>query len=102
MTALLLIDVQKGLDEPYWGVRNNPGAEFNMELLLNHWRDKKLPIIHVHHDSTNPKSPLRPGYAGNDVKEFAKPLPDEPLFRKTVNSAFIGTGLEGIFARAGH
>lgn len=31
-TALLIIDVQKGFDLPYRGVRNNPAAESNISL----------------------------------------------------------------------
>lgn len=27
--ALILIDIQQGMDEPYWGPRNNPDAEPN-------------------------------------------------------------------------
>ena len=92
--ALLVIDVQQGLDDPALGQRNNPDAEANMALLLQAWRRHGWPVIHVHHDSVEPDSPLRPGLPGNAVKPEVQPLPGETCFRKTVNSAFIGTGLE--------
>ena len=53
-----------------------------------------LPIVHIRHCSINPESPLRPELPGNAFKEEAQPLPDEIIFSKTVNSAFIGTELE--------
>ena len=93
-TALLIIDVQKGLDEPRYGQRNNPQAEANMARLLDQWRQQHWPVIHIRHCSTEPNSPLRPELTGNAYKDEVQPLPDEPQFSKTVNSAFIGTGLE--------
>jgi nicotinamidase-related amidase len=93
-TALLVIDVQKGLDDPSWGKRNNPGAESNIALLLSEWRTHELPIIHIRHCSVEPNSPLRPELPGNEFKEEAQPLPEEKQFSKSVNSAFIGTELE--------
>ena len=95
--ALLVIDVQKGLDDPSWGKRNNPEAESNIALLLSHWRKQKLPVIHIRHCSVAPNSPLRPELPGNAFKEEAQPLPGEKQFSKSVNSAFIGTGLEQYF-----
>ena len=92
--ALILIDVQKGFDLPFWGSRNNPEAETNIAKLLSVWRSRDLPIIHVKHCSVSPKSPLHPDQPGNAFKDEAQPLPGEQLFTKTVNSAFIGTGLE--------
>ncbi|MBT4035472.1 MAG: cysteine hydrolase [Candidatus Marinimicrobia bacterium] len=92
--ALLLIDVQKGFDSPAWGQRNNPDAESNIKRLLDAWRKHDRPIIHVKHCSVSPKSPLHPDQPGNDFKDEASPLSGEPEFSKTVNSAFIGTGLE--------
>jgi nicotinamidase-related amidase len=92
--ALLLIDVQKAFDEPVWGSRNNPEAESNIALLLAKWREHALPVIHVKHCSTEPNSPLRPERPGNEFKDEARPIPGEKQFRKSVNSAFIGTGLE--------
>ena len=92
--ALLVIDVQKGFDDPFWGKRNNQHAESNIALLLAAWRNKKLPIIHIQHCSVEPGSPLRPHQPGNEFKEEAQPAPGEKRFTKTVNSAFIGTELE--------
>ena len=93
-SALLLIDVQQGLDDPRWGERNNPDAERNIAALLAAWRRKGRPVIHVQHMSVEPDSPLRPERPGNAVKAEAAPHSGEPVFRKTVNSAFIGTELE--------
>ncbi len=93
-SALLIIDVQKGFDGPHWGNRNNLDAETNMSLLLNEWRNQNFPIIHVQHCSVEPNSPLRPELPGNAFKNEVKPLPGEKQFTKSVNSAFIGTGLE--------
>ena len=93
-TVLLVIDVQKGLDDPSLGKRNNPDAESNIALLLSKCRKHELPIIHIRHCSVEPNSPLHPELPGNEFKEEAQPLPGETQFSKSVNSAFIGTGLE--------
>lgn len=93
-TALLLIDVQQAFDDPAWGPRNNPGAEAAIARLLAAFRAQGLPVIHVKHDSVEPHSTLRPDRPGNALKPEAAPLAGEPLFSKSVNSAFIGTDLE--------
>ena len=92
--ALIIVDVQEGFDDPVWGERNNPQAETNIERLLDVWRRTGRPIFHVKHDSPNPHSPLHPSSPGNAIKALVRPLDDEPLLRKSVNSAFIGTDLE--------
>jgi nicotinamidase-related amidase len=93
--TLILIDVQKGFDEPYWGERNNPDAEGHIERLVARWRASERPMIHVRHDSVEPGSALRPDAPGNAIKDVATPRPGEPVVGKHVNSAFIGTDLEG-------
>ncbi len=93
-TALLLIDIQKGLFDPFWGERNNPQAENNMTTLLALFREKAMPIFHVQHLSILPTSPLRPGQSGAEFMDFVQPKNGEFVFQKNVNSAFIGTQLE--------
>jgi nicotinamidase-related amidase len=94
MKALIVIDVQKGFDDPKWGDRNNPKAEENMAKLLKVWRETKQPVFHIKHNSIEQNSPLRPGQQGNEIKDIVTPLPGEPIIIKAVNSALIGTDLE--------
>ncbi|MBX7152341.1 cysteine hydrolase [bacterium] len=95
--ALLLIDIQKGFDNiQYWGgQRNNPYAEENAKNLLMHWRKNNLPVFHIQHCSTNPRSPLHASNIGNEFKDIVKPMYHETIIKKNVNSAFIGTHLKG-------
>lgn len=93
-TALIIIDVQEGLDHPKLGKRNNPGAEQNMARLLADWRKNKRPIFHIQHMSTEPESTLRPELPGNAIKQIVAPQGDEPVIQKSVNNAFVGTNLE--------
>lgn len=89
-TALLVIDVQRGLDDAaYWGPRNNPGCEQNIGRLLAAWRERGEPVVFVRHDSVVPDSPLAPGQPGNDLKAVVDGEPDL-LVTKSVNSAFLG------------
>ncbi|MBV6631614.1 MAG: cysteine hydrolase [Alphaproteobacteria bacterium] len=90
--ALILVDIQVGLEGPYWGERNNPEAEANASRLLTHWREQGWPLVHIGHDSRTPGSPLKgPGTA---FKPPVQPLDGEVVMMKHVNSAFIGTNLE--------
>ena len=94
--ALLLIDIQKGFDNiEYWGgQRNNINAEENAAELLKLWRDHHLPVFHIQHCSSNPHSPLHETNEGNNFKDIVTPLASEPIIKKNVNSAFIGTDLK--------
>ena len=99
-TALIIIDVQVGLDEPRLGKRNNPDAENKMAQILADWRANQRPIFHVQHMSTEPNSPLRPELPGNAIKPIVAPQGDEPLIQKQVNNAFVGTDLEDRLRKA--
>jgi nicotinamidase-related amidase len=89
--ALLVVDVQRGLDDTaHWGERNNPACEHNIAALIERWRGEGRPIVFIRHDSVEPDSPLAPGLPGNAFKDVVAGEPDL-LVRKEVNSAFYGT-----------
>lgn len=92
--ALLVIDVQQGFDSPGWGPRNNPDAEARVAALLEAWRSAGWPVVHAQHVSVEPGSVLGPDQPGVEIKPEAKPQEGEPVFQKSVNSAFLGTELE--------
>ncbi|MGB0695318.1 MAG: cysteine hydrolase family protein [Rhodospirillaceae bacterium] len=97
--TLILIDIQRGFDHPRWGARNNPDAEQTAGALLQHWRAKGGLVAHIRHVSVESGSPLKG--AGTEFKPEVTPFGDEVIFEKSVNSAFIGTGLEAFLRQNG-
>lgn len=101
--ALVIIDVQKGIDQNHhWGGnRNNPEAEGNIKLLLNFWRQKQFPIVIIKHDSQEKASPFYPGQEGNLLKDFVRPVDGELVITKSTANAFIRTDLESTLRTRG-
>ncbi|KAJ5238797.1 hypothetical protein N7468_003416 [Penicillium chermesinum] len=108
-TALVLIDNQSGFTHAStassWGNgRSNPLYEVNIQSLITAFRTAKetsstpLELIHVFHSSVQAGSPLHPSHPAQGIRplDYAIPAKDgsEPVFWKSVNSSFIGTGLE--------
>ena len=102
-TALLVIDVQMAFVHIDEGglARSTPQAESNIRRLLEKFRDGGGRIIHIHHHSHEPGSPFTASLPGALVQAFAQPAPGEAVYIKHVNSAFIGTSLEGDLSRDG-
>ena len=104
-TALLLIDVQVGVDVlSHWGGsngrRNNPDAEAKMSQLLAAWRNAKLQVAFTRHDSRESASPLKFSLPTGAQKPGFEPVAGEIVVEKDVNSGFIGTDLEIQLRRA--
>jgi nicotinamidase-related amidase len=98
--VLIIIDLQKAIDHPSWGERNNPDAETHIAALLQAWRATHRPVYHIRHDSIEAASHYRPGQPGNGFKPEAQPHPGEIVIVKRTNSAFIGTDLESRLRKA--
>ena len=89
-TALVVVDAQAGFDDAaWWGRRNNPDADANIEALVSGFADAGQPIVYVRHDSDNPDSPLHPDHPGNRLKPYLHATPDL-VVTKRVNSSFHG------------
>jgi nicotinamidase-related amidase len=88
-TALIVVDLQRGFDDPAFGHRNNPAAEGNVARLIEVWRERRQPIVFVQHDSRGEASPLNPAHPGHELKPEVTGSPDL-LVHKSVHSAFHG------------
>ena len=88
-SALVVVDVQRAFNDPYWGRRARSNCEENVGKLLLSFRRARRPVVFVQHDSVNPASPLHPSAPGNAFHDVLTGAPDL-LVRKKVNSAFYG------------
>jgi len=98
-TALLLIDVQIGVDDlSHWGGatgrRNNPNAEKKMLELLTKWRTLGFPVAFTQHDSVESNSPLKLNLPTGRQKPGFEIQSGDIAVTKNVNNGFIGTSLQ--------
>jgi nicotinamidase-related amidase len=98
--ALVVVDVGAATAGPLRADRNNPGAERAVAALLEEFRSRALPVVHVRHDIDEAASPHHPGGQDPGEPEIA-PLPGEPVVAKSTTSAFIGTELASTLRRCG-
>lgn len=92
--ALVIIDMQQGMNHPRLGRRNNPDAELQIRHLLDAWRQSQRPVVHVRHMSRAHDSVFWPGQPGCEFQDALQPLAHEHVFEKNVPDAFTATGLE--------
>lgn len=88
--ALIVVDLQRGFEEPSYGRRDNPDCEANIRRLVEAFRADGSPIVLVRHDSVEPDSPLRPDLPGNAFKAELEDVEPALLVSKRVHSAFHG------------
>ncbi len=94
--ALIIIDMQKAIYEPYWsefGPRNNLEAEASLAQMVQKWRESGRRVIFIRHDSTDLNSAYR---AGTDTHAFIEnllPKEEDVIISKNTNSSFIGSSL---------
>jgi len=94
-TALLIIDIQ---NDYFPGGRmelvGSPEASLEAKALLEAFRSRKLPVIHVQHVSTRPGATFfLPDTDGVRIHDNVRPAPGEPVVTKHFPNAFRETGL---------
>ncbi len=94
LRALIIIDMQKGMQSAELGRRNNMHAEANIQQLLARWRSLKLPVVHVRHMSRSRDSVFWPGQVGAEFQDALLPLDSEHVIEKNVTDAFANSSLE--------
>lgn len=95
-TALIVIDVQQGFDDPFWGRRNNPNLETNIAKILQHWRAQKQPVYIVQHWSKVPNLPLTEGTPGCELKDGSSAESVGPRWFSEVTELMIQRGLQTV------
>jgi nicotinamidase-related amidase len=94
-TALVLIDIQNDyFPGGNFEVPASPEAGRRAAVLLESFRDRNWPVIHVQHLSFRPGATfLLPGTPGAEIHQSVAPLPDEKLVTKNFPNSFRATNL---------
>ncbi|MEO0439184.1 MAG: isochorismatase family protein [Pseudomonadota bacterium] len=96
LRPLIVLDVQRAIDQPVWNGKNNPGYLHVIQALLKHWREQHWPVIHVKHNEAHPASTYHTHGPWNAFKEEVAPLETESVVSKAQNCAFIDTELDAL------
>lgn len=93
--ALILIDIQ---NDYFKGgaveLEGSDQAVRNASDLLRHFREKKLPVIHVQHHSVRKNATFFiPGTRGVEISDMVFPVEGETVIIKNFPNSFRNTGL---------
>jgi len=103
-TALIVIDAQQEYFAPTGKVvlPGGPAAAKKIAEALAWARERKVPVVHVVHESRKPNAPIfAPGSAALEIHPAARPAPGEPVVQKHLPGSFTGTKLEEILRQQG-
>ncbi|MBI1921669.1 MAG: cysteine hydrolase [Geobacter sp.] len=94
-TALLVIDIQNDyFPGGRMEVEGSPAASLKAKVLLELFRARQLPIVHIRHISNRPGATFfLPGTEGTDIHPNAAPLSGEPVIVKNFPNSFRDTEL---------
>ncbi len=94
-TALLLVDIQNDyFPDGSMSLVNSVEAGQKAGILLEKFRSKKLPVIHMQHLSVRPGATFFvPGTPGVEINSCVTPLESEVQFTKKFPNSFRDTGL---------
>ncbi len=94
-TALLMLEIQNDyFPNGRIPLENSVEASAKAQSVLQRYRDKKLPIIHVQHISTHPNaSYFLPCTRGAEFYQDVVPLKGEMIIKKHYPNSFKDTGL---------
>jgi nicotinamidase-related amidase len=75
-------------------------AASNARLILDHYRKKHLPVIHVQHVAIRPGATFfLPGTEGADIHLMVAPIGEEAVVEKNYPNSFRETQLQDILAK---
>lgn len=103
MKALLIIDMQMDMQNRIEAGRDcvNPDAPERIAALADTFRRQGLPVLHVRHSESDPKSAFHPDAPGCQAMVCDRALDGEAVFVKTSSSAFATTDLADHLAGRG-
>ena len=81
--ALIIIDMQQGMQSATLPPRNNPSAEDMIARLHAAWRMAGYPVVSVRHISRSPDSVFAPGQPGVEFQPRFQPLAHEHVVERT-------------------
>lgn len=94
--ALILIDIQNDyFDQGALTLVGADRAAKNASTLLSLFREKKLPVIHIQHETLKPEMGfMLPGTRGQEIHSIVSPNAEETCLTKHYPNAFWKTELE--------
>ena len=97
-TALLLVDFQNDYFEGgSWPLDNTDAAVSNGAKLLEAFRGKGMPVVHVRHEFPSDEAPFfRPNTEGSQIHAAVAPQEGEPVVTKSQINSFRDTNLKEI------